>query len=212
MFHVKHDLAPRALSLLSLALWGCPEGSNEPGVDAGPDTGMEQDMGEQGLAEVCEGECRTRDVTATFGEVTEPLEFGFYGLNAPAADGARSLYVELHGGGVDECPTMNSPTPSRTLVLSGLPWPLEARAYTSGEDGLSGALLDFEGTLFDGVAPARATAVEVTPRAASVCVECVGGAAPSDPGGFVAFDVSLTFEGGTLSGSTYVTHCDSYDE
>ena len=191
----------------------------DAGVDLGVDLGMDvggEDAGggcpaEDGLPTCCEGECAEHDVTATFGASSAPLELGFYGFNAPGEDGARSLYVELHGDASPQCPSQDSPTPGRTLVISGLPWPLEQREYTR-DDGVTGSLLDFDGTLFDSPAPQRAATISVTPRAADACTECIGQPAPSDSDGFVAFDVEVTFEAGSLSGKARVTHCDSYDE
>ena len=65
--------------------------------------------------------------------------------------------------------------------------------------------------MLEGIAPESSTAVTVTPRAANVCVapECAG---VQDADGFVALDVSVTFEGGSLSGSVHLTHCKSYNE
>ena len=76
---------------------------------------------------------------------------------------------------------------------------------------MRGTFFDYEGTLLPGIAPASATEVTVTPRAANVCAapECEG---VQDEDGFVALDVSVAFEGGDLSGSVYLTHCTSYDE
>lgn len=181
------------------------------GADAAQDTGGGGDAGEGGLPTTCDAACREQTAQVTFGEVTERVELGFYGLNAPDEDGARTLYIELHGDASTACPSQDSPTPGRTLILGGLPLPLEERAYATPGDALRGTFFDYEGTLLPGIAPASATEVTVTPRAANVCAapECEG---VQDADGFVALDVSVAFEGGDLSGSVYLTHCTSYDE
>ena len=242
MFHVKHDVAAWCLCACACALWGCPgeqpggedagddagatdggttlDAAQDAGVDAtsGEDVGADVegdasggDAGEGGLSTTCDEACREQTTQVTFGGTTEPVELGFYGLNAPDEDGNRSLYIELHGDASPACPSQDSPTPGRTLILAGLPWPLEAREYTAEGDALRGTFFDYAGTLLDGIAPESSTAVTVTPRAANVCVapECAG---VRDADGFVALDVSVTFEGGSLSGSVYMTHCTSYDE
>ncbi len=204
MFHVKRDVAAWCLCACACALVGCP-GEQPGGEDAGADAG------EEGLPTTCDAACQEQTTQVSFGAVTEPVELGFYGLNAPDEDGNRTLYIEIHGDASTACPSQDSPTPGRTLILAGLPWPLEERAYTSADDAIRGTFFDYEGTLLPGIAPASSTEVTVTPRAANVCVapECAG---VQDADGFVALDVSVTFEGGNLSGSVYMTHCTSYDE
>ena len=91
-------------------------------------------------------------------------------------------------------------------MLAAVPVPTAAAAVTS-----PGNLLDFVGDLLGGALGARATAVMLTPVAVDVCPTCVGGAAPSDPDGLIALDLSLTFAGGTVAGHLFATHCDSLD-
>lgn len=133
------------------------------------------------------------------------LDRAVYGLTIEAGQ-PTTAHVEAYRGGGAGCPTEASPTPDYTLVLGAVPVPTAAATVTS-----PGNLLDFEGDLLGGALGARATAVTLTPVAVDVCPTCVGGAAPSDPDGFIALDASLTFEGGTVSGHLFATHCDSLD-
>lgn len=47
--------------------------------------------------------------------------------------------------------------------------------------------------------------------AAAAVARCVGQPAPAHPNGFVALELTATFEQGTLSGHVYALHCDSLD-
>ncbi len=129
-------------------------------------------------------------LTARFGSATGGFDRAQHGVA-----GADGVYIEAHFGGDPACPTMSSPTPRRTLVLSGV------RAGRTGvqtrADGVSATLLDFGGELVS--APlVRATAVEVTPRAI-------------DRGVTVSLELTATFPGGTITGSFVAPHCASLD-
>lgn len=106
------------------------------------------------------------------------------------------LHVEAHAGGDPACPTMTSPTPLRTLVISGLR-PLTDGGVISYADGLRVSLLDFSGAVtsapLERALDARATARWV------------------EPGTLVSFQLTATFDGGTLSGGFSAPHCDSLD-
>lgn len=129
-------------------------------------------------------------LTARFGTATGGFDRAQHGVA-----GADGVYIEAHFGGDPACPTMGSPTPRRTLVLSGV------RAGRTGvqtrADGVSATLLDFGGELTS--APvARATAVSVMPRTI-------------DRGVTVSLELSATFPGGTVTGSFVAPHCPSLD-
>lgn len=187
-----------------LAFAACGESSSTPdaappaadaAIDGAPDAG--------GFTS-CEGACRTTALTAAFGATTRQLDRAHYGVTASAT--GATLHVEAYRGGGTGCPTTDSPTPSYTLVLGTVPVPTSTAPSTS-----PGSLLDFQGDLLTSGVIATATAVTLTPVAASVCTTCVGMAAPSDPDGFVALDVALTFPDGTVTGHLFATHCDSLD-
>ncbi len=131
----------------------------------------------------------TISLTARFGTRTGSFDRAQHGV-----DGADGVYVEAHYGGDPACPTMSSPTPRRTFVLSGV---RAGRGVQTEADGVTASLLDFGGDLVS--APvARATAVRVTPREVT-------------PGASVSLDVSATFPGGSVEGSFVAPHCASLD-
>jgi hypothetical protein len=106
------------------------------------------------------------------------------------------LYLEAYFGGDPACPTQTSPTPDRTLIISGLQ-PLTDGGVLTEADGVRVTLLDFTGALTS--APSlRASTVRATARA-------------MNPGTSVSFALEATFDGGTLTGSFTAAHCASLD-
>ncbi|MDB4961234.1 MAG: hypothetical protein JWP01_1233 [Myxococcales bacterium] len=188
----------KSVAAVVLALVACND-SSSMSVDAPPPT----DAAVDGSA--CSGACRTTRLTATFGSVQRSLDRAYYGITKTAT--GSTLHVEVYKGGGTGCPTMGSPTPQYTLVLARVPIPSDTTAVTS-----PGTLLDFVGDLLNGAINATATAVTLTPVANDVCPTCVGMAPPSDADGFIAFDATLTFSGGTITGHVFATHCDELDE
>ncbi len=131
----------------------------------------------------------TISLTARFGSATGAFDRAQHGV-----EGTDRVYIEAHYGGDPACPTMTSPTPRRTFVLSGV---RAVSAVQTEADGVSASLLDFGGELTS--APlVRASSVRVTPRAI-------------DRGISVSLEVSATFAGGTVSGSFVAPHCASLD-
>lgn len=183
----------------------------EEDMAAPEDMAVEVDMGAP-LPDTCEGDCAVQTLEADFNGTTRPFERAVYGLSAPSQTGSGEweIYIEALHGGFMGCPNEASPTPERTLILSGLVIPTGDRELSEA-DGLRATLLDFEGALEPDEPFVRATAVTITPAALDVCTECVGQAPPSDEDGFVAFDLSATFPDGTISGRVYAVHCDSMD-
>lgn len=147
------------------------------------------------LPATCDATCRTQSLTVRFGGTTLPIERSVYGTERAGAGFA--IHLEALHGGFSGCPMMTSPTPARTLVVSGLPVPRDTTAR-SERDGVSATLLDYEGTLLPGAPLSRATAVSVTATAA-------------DPNSFVALELTATFPQGTIAGHIFATHCDSLD-
>ncbi|MCK6544505.1 hypothetical protein L6R52_01420 [Myxococcota bacterium] len=179
--------------------------------DAGAgDTSTIVDAGEVELPTTCEGDCAQNGAEILFGAAGGGFDRAFYGISSPAqsSSGDWELHVEVLRGGDEGCPTMGSRTPDWNLIVT---LPLLGVAPLSEVDGAV-TFLDFTGRLVTGPRPlTRATAFTVTPVAARVCTACVGGAAPSDPDGFVAFTVDARFAEGTIRGSVFATHCDSFD-
>ncbi len=186
------------LPLILLASCGDDGGSSGPAdaviaVDGAPDAAS---------AGTCTGACRSTNLTATFGTDTRKLDRAYYGISRTTT--GSTLHVEAYKGGGAGCPAMTSPTPDYTLILGKVPI---TAATTS-----PGNLLDFKGDLLDGPLGAAATTVTLTAFAADVCPACVGMPAPADVDGFAAFDTSLTFAAGTITGHLFAAHCDSLDE
>jgi hypothetical protein len=157
-----------------------------------PDAAARADGPPRTLPATCEGACAMQSLQVRFGSTTLPIERAVYGLGA-----GNVLHLEALHGGFAGCPEMSSPTPARTLVLAGLRWPADATPRTAA-DGLAATLLDYEGTLLPGAPLSRASALTVTPVAAS-------------PGAFIALELAATFPEGTVSGHVYAVHCASLD-
>lgn len=146
-------------------------------------------------AEPCTGPCATVDLTATFGAVTETfdrVQFGFTN-----SGGARALYLEAHGGGSPDCPSMTSPSPDRTVVMNGLPL-LAEEPFTD----FTANLLDFEGTL---------SALPISASTSATYITLATSLTPLD-GAFVAFELTATYEGGSIRGHGYATYCESLSD
>ncbi len=181
-----------------------------PGADApaATDAPRSADAPASTLPATCDATCRTQSLAVRFGNTSLPIERAVYGVER--AGGGFAIHLEALHGGFSGCPTMSSPTPARTLVVSGLPVPRDD-APRSERDGVSATLLDYEGTLLPGAPLTRATAVRVTATAALVCTSCLGAAPPADPNGFLALELQATFPEGTIGGHVFASHCDSLD-
>ena len=200
-----------ASALDGSALNGSADGVGpEGGADRGAPVGDARTArGDAALPETCSGACATQTLGATFGAQTARIARAAYGIDRDGS-GRPGIYIEALHGAPTGCPTDGSPTPDRTLVISGLPLP-RLGAPLSEADGVVVSLLDFKGDLLGTALVAKATAIELSFVAASVCTGCVGKAAPADPDGFVAIDLKATFDGGTIEGRVYAPHCDVFD-
>ena len=163
-------------------------------TDAVADASMEAsvDAGESdGGFSVCSGDCASTLLTASFGDVVETFDVAYFGL-----EGDGTVHLEVYGDAAPGCPASDSPTPARTLVIGSFAAPTDTTPTS-----LSVSLLDFEGTLTEEPI-LRSSSATATPRAARVEATSMG---------FVRFDLEASFEGGTLDGAVYATHCDSLD-
>lgn len=193
----------RGAAFIILLLTGC---GGDDGA-ATPDAATAIDGPESSLPTTCEGACATLALTATFNGNTRTFDRAFYGFTLSRL--GASLYLEASAGGTAGCPTGGGRTPDRTFRIDALAVPTSSAPLTG-----AGALLDFRGDLLPAAPTASADTTTATPVAASLCPECVGMPAPSDPDGFLALDVQSTFTGaapGTVAGHVYATHCDSLD-
>jgi hypothetical protein len=146
----------------------------------------------------CTDACQKLTLTATYGAKTSTFERAQFGYDKTAG-AVSGITTEAHVGGAPECPTQNSPTPKRTLIVSGIPVGSAGKTLTKA-DGVAVTLLDFEGLLTDKPLD-KATDVKLT-------VLYFPGDAPEN----VAFDVEATFEQGTVRGHAYASHCTTMDE
>ena len=123
-----------------------------------------------------------------------------------AADAAKeSFHTESHEGGDAACPTQASPTPKRTLIVSGVPRGAPGTKFTKS-DGVSAAFFDFTGYQLGNVPLVKASAVTVTIVAIDV------GASTTDGAGLVEIDVDATFPDGTAKGRVAATYCASLSD
>jgi hypothetical protein len=170
-------------------------GQPQPAVDAGvvADAGGNVDAGSptDAGAPSCTGACAVTDLVATFHGVMGQFDRAQHGI-----EGDAGVYIEAHFGGDPSCPTASSPTPDRTLVISGLRADFDGGVQTRA-DGLRVTLLDFKGTLspspFDKAVAARATVRWL------------------DRGTLVSFTLEADFDGGTVRGGFSAPHCASLD-
>jgi hypothetical protein len=170
------------------------EDAGAPGDDGGTGSETSTDAG-------CGADCKTTDLTATFGGVSRPLTRAQFGYVVKDG-GPDKLHIEAHAGGSPACPTMSSPTTDRTLVMEGVPQPSGTTPLTKA-DGITAALFDFKGDLLTASTYATANSLTLTPVASSFV---------SRADAYVAFNVEMAFpQGGTLRGRLYATHCASMD-
>jgi hypothetical protein len=142
-----------------------------------------------GLPADCTGPCLVTALQARWGSVTRVLDAAYFGFNNTDP---RTIRVEAYNGAAPGCPTMQSPTPEQTLIIAFVPVPTSADPSTS-----NAVLFDWDAAMFDDLRGKSATSTALTPVAHSAQV--------------LAMDVSMTFDGGTLEGHFYATHCDSLD-
>lgn len=170
-------------------------GANDAGGDAAVDAGATDAAADTnvdaGFGMSCEGPCAETSLQAVFGDSSELLDVAYFGFNAD-----ETLRIEAYGGAAEGCPEMDSPSPDRTLIIGALPAPVDRSEVTS-----TATLLDFEGSLtsepfVSGPASVRGVAALLTPPEMS----------------FVRVDFDVSFDGGTISGAIYATHCASLDE
>ena len=167
------------------------------------DTTVDEDQN----GELCEGACRYQNLDAVFGNTTYPLEGTYFGLTAPEQSGdPTTLYIEAYTG-YDDCPEENSAPPIIHVLLNNTPLPLAPGTTLTMEDGLTATLLDYEGVVTDAIF-LSATAIEINVVDAEICEDCVG---TEQPDAFLALDVEIVFDGGSVTGHIYGSHCQSMD-
>ena len=171
------------LGLLGLGACGSSPASVDASGDDAPGDGTPGDpLG------TCTGQCKTTALTAAF-KATRTLDSAYFGVTSQ--DG--SLHIEAYKRSGTGCPTMSSPTPDYTLVISSMAAPSSKAPLMSPIN-----ILDFKGDLLTNALGLAATMETLTPVAYSA-------------GNFVAVDVNAVFSQGTVTGHLYATHCASLD-
>jgi hypothetical protein len=170
---------------------------------SGADTSTKTDAGGGGFTS-CDAACKTMAIAAHVNSKTFPFERAQFGMSMNEA-GVKTIHVELHSGGSPLCPSQTSPNTDRTIVLAGVVVPIDTTPSTEANN-VKLSVLDFKGDMYPSDPIVRATAVKVTPIAAS--------ALTAPPGGerFVALSIEATVKGGDVKGTMYATHCDSLDD
>lgn len=181
-------------TLLVFALAGVAACS---GGGSGDDAPGDDDSGDGGPDTGCTGSCATTAVDAMFA-MTKRLNQAWYGVSSYTS----TLYIEIDFGGPTSCPEESSPTPDYSLVMGSVPRPVQnSPVLFSG-----GAMLDYTtiGDLLGGPPVAQAMEIILVPDASN------GDPAVADA--HLAFDITGTFQGGTVTGHFYALHCASMDE
>ena len=174
-----------------------PEPSDATAADgAAPVPSSTSDAG--GLDAGCTAACRALSLDAIYGAKTAKFERAQFGWDKRGTT-VSGVTTEIHSGGVAECPKQSSPTPDRTLIVSGIPTGSTGKALTLA-DGVAVTLLDFKEALTKKPLD-KATAAKIT----GIVLE-------GDPPEKVAFDLEATFEEGTIKGHVFADHCTTMDE
>ncbi len=151
------------------------------------DAGVSSDAGVAG----CTGDCATTELQAVFRDGSGDFTRAQHGVVAATGN----IRVEAHFGGDPACPEEQSPSPDRTMIVTGI---TTAMRTQTDADGVRATLLDFRGDLTS-TPVLRAIAVSVTPRFVQ-------------PGTAVSYEIEANFPQGTISGGLYAEHCTSLDE
>jgi len=139
-------------------------------------------------------------------DVAYPLERAQFGLTKITE--GHEIYVEAHFGGDPACPTESSPSPDRTLIITGLLAEDPSGTVVTEATHARANLLDFEGAIT--TEPIlKGTTVTLTSLESNACPDCAAG----DPSRFVGFVIDATLSDGTkVTGTVRATHCGSLDQ
>lgn len=199
-------VAPFALAALIAACGSTPVSpspTDDASVDAAPARDAAADVPDgapppSDAAPACDGDCRKTSLEAVYGQKTAGFTRAQHGWDKK--NGVVSgVQIEAHFGGNAECPRQNSPTPDRTLIVSGIPVGSAGRTLSLA-DGIAVTLLDFKNALTD--KPLDKS------TAATVKVVAIEGEPPEN----VVLDLEATFDGGTIRGHVFAEHCTTMDE
>lgn len=128
--------------------------------DAAP---ADSSLADGALPSTCAGACAEQALEAIFSTTTEGFERAIYGIDTTGAQ--PTLYLEALSGGFSGCPKQDSPTPDRSLLITGLRLP--SSGTLSEADGVTITLLDYRGTLLPAKPLSKATKITEKPIAAT---------------------------------------------
>lgn len=203
-------------SLFPLLIFAAASLACDPATPELPDAGARQDSSDAsteldaGSFANCDRACRETTLQVELGAKAGGFDRVQFGYTSPehTVSGGWELRLEAYAGGSPECPVEASPTPSRTLILSGVSLPEDETPQTK-EGGVSTVLLDYRGELTDEPI-LRASSLTLTPKAGSFCPGCAqdGGAAAAQ---YFAFELDAQLPDGGISGQGFAAHCESMD-
>jgi hypothetical protein len=152
-------------------------------------------------ATACEGACKTTSIAADFGGKKRTLLRAQLGTEP--GDGGVVLHTESHLGGDPACPTMSSPSPDYTLIVTAIPRGATGKKL-SQNDGVRSVFFDFKGDL--GLAAPSGISKSLSVNITVVAED------PATPPAWVAVDVTAGFTEGTIAGHLYAEYCQSLSQ
>ncbi|TXD39581.1 hypothetical protein FRC96_06910 [Lujinxingia vulgaris] len=204
------------LIALLAGLLACGDTSDSPDTNE-PDAGS-PDAGEAPMeVDISTGDGARVEPTETtpvlvVNEESYTFSRAYFGLtHADATETGRTeLYIEVVEGGDEGCPTEESASPDRNMLVQGVY--LDEEGEPAAEDAQL-IIFDYMGDFVPPEANPPLLRSEGTPQLtlfeAEICESCVGEAQPE---GFLKlFVAGDTSEGGVVRGMIEATHCESLD-
>lgn len=186
-----------------------PEGGGSP-VGPGDEGGSVSDAGAgadttvattDAPATACEGACKITSLVGDFGGKKRTLVRAQFGTQQ--GDAGAELHTESHLGGDPACPTMSSPSPDYTLIVTAIPRGATGQKL-SQNDGIKSVFFDFKGDL--GLAAPSGISKSLSVNITVVAED------PATPPAWVAVDVTAGFTEGSVAGHLYAAYCPSLSQ
>jgi hypothetical protein len=146
----------------------------------------------------CEGACKVTSLVGDFGGKKRTLVRAQFGTQQ--GDAGSELHTESHLGGDPACPTMSSPSPDYTLIVTSIPRGATGKKL-SQNDGIKAVFFDFKADL--GLAAPSGISKSLSVNVTVVAED------PATPPAWVALDVTAGFTEGTVAGHLYAEYCQS---
>jgi hypothetical protein len=175
--------------------------ANAPAEDGGAVADAPAEAKADAPSSACEGACKTTSLVTDFGGRKRTLNRAQFGTQQ--GDAGAQLHTESHLGGSPACPSMQSPTPDYTLIVSSIPRGT-AGGKLSERDGVTSAFFDFKSDL-GLAAPSGIT------KAVSVSIN-ITAQDTANPPAWIAMDVSAMFREGQVKGHMYAEYCQSLSQ